>query len=138
MPDQKRNHFVEHRPFPDVVLKSQFFDMVGNRTLTNEQRLMLAVLADAINLVEEGPCSPGMRRSDSFTEARNWIFRSAIRCPLAFEDVCDALNIDAGALRSRIRSLISAHGPSPIRLQLKEATRGQRVTVNRARRRSRR
>ena len=48
------NKSPDQRPFPDVILKSQFFDTIGKRSLTSEQRLMLAVLADAINLVQDG------------------------------------------------------------------------------------
>ncbi len=130
------------RPFPDVILKSQFFDTIGKRSLTSEQRLMLAVLADAINLVQNGLLSTGGRKRNSFSEAENWIFRSKARCPLSFENVCDALEIDTDALRSRISALIAGNPAVPaqnlLRLRLKEASRMQRLTVNRVRRREHR
>ncbi len=82
---------ADQRPFPDVILKSQFFDTIGKRSLTSEQRLMLAVLADAINLVQEGHRSISPRRRTSFVEAKDWIFQSQgalpafirkrLRCP---------------------------------------------------------
>lgn len=127
----------EQRPFPDVILKSQFFDTIGKRSLTSEQRLMLAVLADAINLVQDGHRSLSPRKRNSFAEAKNWIFQST-RCPLSFDNVCDALAIDADALRWRVAALISGDPeamPAPLRLRLKEASRVQRLTVNRVRRR---
>src|SRR5207302_8897212 len=83
------NNPIDQRPFPDVILKSQFFELMGKRMLTSEQRLMLAVLADAINLVHDGCDSPSVRKRTSFAEARNWIFASGARCPLSFESVCD-------------------------------------------------
>ena len=43
----------DSRPFPDVILRSQFFELVGTHSLSSEQRLMLAVLADAINIVQD-------------------------------------------------------------------------------------
>ena len=128
----------DQRPFPDVILKSQFFDTIGKRSLTSEQRLMLAVLADAINLVQDGYRSASPRKRTSFTEAKNWIFQSGVRCPLSFENVCDALAIDAEALKWRVAALISGNPdamPAPLRLRLKEASRVQRLTVNRVRRR---
>ena len=128
----------EQRPFPDVILKSQFFDTLGKRSLTSEQRLMLAVLADAINLVQDGARSVSPRKRSSFAEAQNWIFQSGVRCPLSFENVCDALSIDAEALRWRVAGMISGNRdamPAPLRLRLKEASRVQRLTVNRVRRR---
>jgi hypothetical protein len=48
---QVPNKSSDQRPFPDVILKSQFFDTIGKRSLTSEQRLMLAVLADATRLI---------------------------------------------------------------------------------------
>ncbi len=131
---------VEERAFPDVVLKSQFFDSMGSRALSSEQRLMLAVLADAINVVHEGAGSPHTGRRNHFTEARNWIFQSTVHSPLSFESVCDALQIDAGALRLRLRALIARHpagAGSRLRLQLNEANRFHRMSVNRIRRRER-
>jgi len=136
---QVTNKPADQRPFPDVILKSQFFDTLGKRTLTSEQRLMLAVLADAINLVQDGYRSSSPRRRTSFSEAKNWIFQSGVRCPLSFENVCDALSIDAEALRWRVAALISGNPDAmsaPLRLRLKEASRVQRLTVNRIRRRT--
>ena len=56
---------ADPRPFPDVILRSQFFEMVGTRSLSSEQRLMLAVLADAINVVQEFGGSSSMRKRNS-------------------------------------------------------------------------
>jgi hypothetical protein len=130
------------RPFPDVILKSQFFEQMGRRALTSEQRLMLAVLADAINIVQEGLSSTSVRKRHSFVEARKWIFQSGVSCALAFESVCDALGIDPEALRWRIGGLVSQTSAetrvAPFKLRLKEAGRVQRLTVNRVRRRHRR
>ena len=77
----------------------------------------------------------------TFQEARDWIFRSGFRCPLAFENVCDALGIDTQALRERVSAMIyrgAEANISPLRLRLKEASRVQRLTVNRVRRRNNR
>jgi hypothetical protein len=123
------------RPFPDVILRSQFFEMVGTRSLSSEQRLMLAVLADAINVVQEFGGSNSPRKRNSFNEAWNWFFAKGISSPLSFESVCDALGIDAQGLRWRLSELVAGRGGSPLRLRLKEASRMQRLTVNRVRRR---
>src|SRR5262249_50035583 len=118
---QATNKTPEQRPFPDVVLKSQFFDTIGHRSLSSEQRLMLAVLADAINLVQEGGRSLTARKRTSFAEARDWIFQSGVRCPVSFESVCDALGIDSEALRWRVAAIISGSPATPLlRLRLKE------------------
>lgn len=127
------------RPFPDVILRSQFFELIGSRSLSSEQRLMLAVLADAINIVQDFHHSASARKRAPFGEAWSWIFAQGTKCPLAFESVCDALGIDSEALRWRLRALVSSDNKearvAPLRLRLKEASRVQRLTVNRVRRR---
>ena len=126
---------ADPRPFPDVILRSQFFEMVGTRSLTSEQRLMLAVLADAINVVQEFGSSSSLRKRNSFNEAWNWFFAKGVSSPLSFESVCDALGIDTQGLRWRLSELVAGRGGTPLRLRLKEASRMQRLTVNRVRRR---
>jgi hypothetical protein len=130
------------RPFPDVILRSQFFELVGTRALSSEQRLMLAVLADAINIVQDLHSSASARKRAAYLEAWNWIFTKSVACPLSFQNVCDALGIDTEALRWRLSALASgaSNGTrvAPLRLRLKEASRVQRLTVNRVRRRNHR
>jgi hypothetical protein len=126
---------ADPRPFPDVILRSQFCELVGTHSLSSEQRLMLAVLADAINVVQEYGGSVSLRKRNSFNEAWNWIFTKGITCPLSFDNVCDALGMDAKGLRWRLSELVEGRGGAPLRLRLKEASRMQRLTVNRVRRR---
>ncbi len=126
---------ADPRPFPDVILRSQFFEMVGARSRSSEQRLMLAVLADAINVVQEFGGSSSLRKRNSFNDAWNWFFTKGVTSPLSFENVCDALGMDAKGLRWRLSELVAGRGGSPLRLRLKEASRMQRLTVNRVRRR---
>jgi len=130
------NAAADPRPFPDVILRSQFFEMVGTRSFSSEQRLMLAVLADAINVVQEFGGSTSLRKRNSFNEAWSWIFTKGATSPLSFDNVCDALGMDARGLRWRLSELVAGRGGGPLRLRLKEASRIQRLTVNRARRRN--
>ena len=108
--------------------------MVGTRSLSSEQRLMLAVLADAINVVQEFGGSSSLRKRNSFSEAWNWILHQGVSCPLSFDSVCDALGIDAEGLRWRLSA-----GRRPRRHSAPSAAEGsepvQRLTVNRVRRR---
>ncbi|HXW82897.1 MAG TPA: hypothetical protein VEJ86_00690 [Candidatus Binataceae bacterium] len=140
MPENAAATGGDARPFPDIILRSQFFELVGRRALSSEQRLMLAVLADAINIVQECCHSPNPRKRAAFQEAWEWFFATGTRSPLSFEHVCDALGIDCPALRSRLQAMVSDENPraNRMRLRLKEASRIQRLTANRVRRRSRR
>ncbi len=122
---------------PDVILPSQFFESVGAQTFSSEQRLMLAILADAINVLGSTDSS-NLRKRKSFNEASSWVFANGITSPLSFDHVCNAVGVDAESLRRRLSELVSEHGGSLLRLRLKEASRMQRPTVIRVRRSRRR
>ncbi|HTQ23118.1 MAG TPA: hypothetical protein VMI09_00370 [Candidatus Binataceae bacterium] len=121
----------------DLILPSQFFELVGKSRFTSEQRLMLAVLADAINILQDwrGSFSPRKRRL--FIEAARWVMARGSHVPFSFDNVCDALEISPEALRHRLSALAAGTVDSPLpvaRLRLKEAGRLQHMTVNRSRR----
>lgn len=122
----------------DVILPSQFFDMSGKQRLGSEQRLMLAVLVDAVNILR----SAGARKRRLFAEASRWVVTRGDRYPFSFDNVCSALGIDAEALRRQL-SRVAMSSPGALRselgrLRLKESSRVQHMTVNRIRCRSHR
>jgi hypothetical protein len=123
---------------PDTILPSQFFESGGAQSFSNEQRLMLAVLIDAINVLGDSRVSPNRRRRKSFYDASSWVFADGITSPLSFDHVCDALSVDAKSLRRRLSELLSQHNGTLLRLRLKEAGRMKCLTVNRVRRSRRR
>ena len=86
------------------ILPSQYFDVSGGHRLTAEQRLMLALLADAINVYQQGVVSRATRKRLLYLDADRWIMMAAKPAPHAFSfnTVCDALGIDAGVLRRRL------------------------------------
>jgi hypothetical protein len=118
-------------PLPDVILPSQFFESVGARAFSSEQRLMLAVLIDAINALGNSRVSPNRRKRNSFNDASSWVFADGVRSPLSFDHVCEALSVDAQSLRRRLSELLLEHNGTLLRLRLKEAGRMQCMTVNR-------
>jgi hypothetical protein len=87
---------------PDVLLPNQFFGSAGAKTFSSEQRLMLAVLVDAINLV----LREKHRESTSFKEASSWIFARSVARWLSFEMACDAVGLNAEWLRKRLSELV--------------------------------
>jgi hypothetical protein len=86
------------------ILPSQYFDVSGGHRLTAEQRLMLALLADAINVYQQGVVSRATRKRLLYLDADRWIMMAAKTAPHAFSfnTVCDALGINAGVLRRRL------------------------------------
>ena len=121
----------------DLILPSQFFELVGKSRFTSEQRLMLAVLADAINILHDGRGSLSARKRRLFIDAARWVMTRGTNVPFSFDNVCDALEISAEALRNRLSALGTGAAGSQLplaRLRLKEAGRLQHITVNRNRR----
>lgn len=137
----QRNHMADQSDsfaMSDLILPSQFFEVVGKSRFSSEQRLMLAVLADAINILHDWRGSLSIRKRRMFAEAAHWVMTRSNNVPFSFDNVCDALEIDPEALRRRLAHAISggstdAHPPLA-RLRLKEAGRLQHMTVNRSRR----
>jgi len=85
------------------ILPSQYYDVSGGHRLTGEQRLMLALLADAINVYQQGALSRNTRKRLLFIDAERWITASAkCRHAFSFDTVCDALGINPGMLRRRM------------------------------------
>jgi hypothetical protein len=99
----------------DPPTPAQFFALSHRSDrLSPEQRLFLALLTDAINIVlfpnRHGPTY----RKSAVTEARSWVFDGDDGGPCSFQFACDALHIDADALRQGVQAAQVA--PPPRRL----------------------
>ena len=136
---QREREALDSMAATDVILPSQFFGAMGGGGLCSEQRLMLAVLVDAINILQGWNRLGSVRKRRAFAEASQWIITRGTHHPFAFDSVCDALGIDPSMLRGRLNGLAMGHGVSDrlgaVRLRLKESSRGQHMTANRVRRR---
>jgi hypothetical protein len=90
----------------DLILPCQYYDLSGGHRLSGEQRLMLALLTDAINVYQKGVLSRVARARRLYVDAERWIMaeRENANC-LSFITVCDALGINALLLRRRIIAL---------------------------------
>ncbi|MGH8011466.1 MAG: hypothetical protein ACREQ4_03055 [Candidatus Binataceae bacterium] len=127
--------------FTDVILPSQFFTAMGSGGLCSEQRLMLAVLVDAINILQGWQRLGNARKRRAFAEAGQWVNTRGTGYPFSFDSVCDALSINPEILRERLSGLVmgrlTGDGHTLGRLRLKESSRAQHMTANRVRRRRR-
>ena len=125
----------------DIILPSQYFATLGSVGLSSEQRLMLAVLVDAINVLRGWRGVGSGRKRRAFAEAAQWVNTTGTHYPFAFDSVCDALDIDSEMLRLRLRALTiglgTATSRSMGRLRLKELSRSPRMSAHRSRRRRR-
>jgi hypothetical protein len=89
----------------DLILPCQYFDISGGHSLSGEQRLMLALLTDAINVYQKGVLSRRANARRLYVDAERWILADDDTCGwLSFPTVCEALGIHTGLLRRRIIS----------------------------------
>jgi hypothetical protein len=122
------------------ILPCQFFDRSGGNRMGGEQRLMLAMLADAINVYQQGVLARSARKRLLYVDAERWIMAARPRLPaFSFETVCEALEIEPCALRRQLlawkhrmrRERECAH-PAP-HLRLKITPRESRMRPHRKR-----
>lgn len=87
----------------EVILPCQYYDLSGGERMSGEQRLMFALLVDAINVYQRGVMSAHAPTRRLYVDAEQWIMAYR-RAPgvLDFESVCDAVGIDPTLLRRRL------------------------------------
>jgi len=120
------------------ILPCQYFDVSAGYRLTGEQRLMLALLADAINVYQQGLRSRNTRKRLLLVDAERWIMAGAkSRHAFSFDSVCDALGINPGLLRRRmlawkheLRRNVHQRAATP-HLRLKITPRNQHLSQRR-------
>jgi hypothetical protein len=140
--NQPEGHIEQGDPFGlgGVILPCQFFGAMGGKSLCAEQRLMLAVLVDAINVLQGWNRLNNAHKRRAFVEAGHWVTTRDSSYPFSFDSVCEAINIDAEKLRAGLVSLVigfglqNGHGTTR-GLRLNEAGRVQNICENRGRRR---
>lgn len=94
----------------DVVLPSQAF---GPRSQpAPEQRLMLAVLHDALDCIEKYRFATSNLGRRLFNEAQQWFLAEEAHWPYSFESICGVLDLDSNAVRQRLR-VAPAPQPAP-------------------------
>jgi hypothetical protein len=88
----------------DVVLPSQHFG--PQRKQAPEQRLMIAVLHDALDCVEKYRFATGTHGRRLFREAQRWFLADETDWPYSFECICGVLDLDSNAVRQRLRVVL--------------------------------
>jgi hypothetical protein len=87
----------------DAVMPAQFYPARrGSASVEPIMRLMGGVLADAVRTFQRNFEAKSPVKRQEFKEARFWIFHDKTDGPFSFQDVCDALGIDARRLRALI------------------------------------
>jgi hypothetical protein len=69
-----------------------------------EQRLMLAVLVDAISSIERYGMGQGANNWGDCQAAVRWVTAHEQRWPFSFENICVVLDLDSAKLRATLRA----------------------------------
>ena len=85
----------------DILLPSQHFG--ARRMQAPEQRLMIAVLHDALDCVQKYRLATDPRGRRLFDEANHWFLASETDWPYSFECICGTLDLDSNAVRQHLR-----------------------------------
>ena len=83
---------------PDVLLPIQF-SAVRRRPTAPEERLMLAVLEDAINCLQKYRDNPQPQGQRLYREAKRWLMDSGMDWTFSFERICEVLGLDSDYVR---------------------------------------
>jgi len=87
-------------PF-DIVLPVQHFE--ARHQPAPEQRLMVAVLQDALDCVAKYRVADDAQGQRLFREANQWLLAAGTDWPYSFESICAVLDLDLDAVRQRVR-----------------------------------
>lgn len=93
----------------DILLPSQHFG--PRRMQAPEQRLMIAVLHDALDCLEKYRFATASHGRRLFHEAKEWFLADETAWPYSFECICGVLDLDSNAVRQRLRV---APEPQPV------------------------
>jgi hypothetical protein len=90
---------------PETVLPSQFFDRVRRRKdLTGEQRLLYAVMEDAVEMYVKHAAARLPLHQRLFDDAEAWIESDERGWVYSFEAICDHLGLDVDYVRAGLRA----------------------------------
>jgi hypothetical protein len=84
---------------PDVMLPVQ---LINRPAVRGEERLMLAVLRDALLRFQKYALATDRRGRRLFSEVDDWIQCRDRSWPFSFENICEVLQIDSGYVRSEL------------------------------------
>lgn len=85
---------------PDILCGNQFLKVFRQRSYSErEEKLMFAVLTDAIECFQKYSDGKSRRSRKLFRDAEAWIACRDSCWPFSFENICEVLNINPNYLR---------------------------------------
>ena len=120
---------------PDILARYEYSKGFRRKLhLCAEQRLMFAVLADAIECFQRYHNSKQRHLRALCRNAETWILNRSQRSLFSFEIICESLNLDPGYLRQgllswRANQMAEPWLPKKIRTPLRYQTRVRSVEL---------
>ena len=109
-----------------IILPAQFASVRGGPP-SGIPALLVAIIEEAIASLMAGARSQGSRQRAEAKCAERWISSSDASHPFSFESICDALDLDASALRREILQQAAKAPARPARARRRhEVPRGDR------------
>ena len=103
MIDRQPHRFADAEPMsPDVILPSQWLPEFPQR-LMPEKRLLIAIVDDSVNCFLKYRFATDARGQRRFDEVMRWLLAEETDWPYSFESICEVLDLDANAVRHRLR-----------------------------------
>jgi hypothetical protein len=94
----------------DALAFERYEGVFRSEPLSPEQRLILAVLDDAVQSFIAGIRPRNGKEQRRFEEAQSWIMKAEAGWVFSFESICDQLGLDPDYLRSGLEKLrVEAH-----------------------------
>jgi hypothetical protein len=88
----------------DVILPEQYFARLRQKgDFPAEQRLLFAVLEDAVHCFQANLFARTVRRQQAFEEAEQWLLEPEMDATVTLEYVCDVFGFDAEYVRTGLR-----------------------------------
>jgi hypothetical protein len=104
MPEFDVHERSENLFAPDSLLATQYFDRIRRRKdLTGEQRLMCAVIEQALDDYMKYAAGTDRARRALFADVEGWIDSADCSWLYSFETICDHLGLDGDYVRAGLR-----------------------------------
>lgn len=135
-----RHPMVEDKVYslfqPDVLMSSQYLATTQSKTRREpEQRLMLAVLEDAVWCFQNGVAAKDRRKRDLSQEAEAWLMEDGGDWLFSFNEICELLGIEPKNVRKHLQRWKEQWLSRPAGTKLDRPSGGQPKTPGEKRRR---
>lgn len=90
------------RLFESDILAAYDFASYSQPGYRPEERLMMAVLSDALLCLQKYHLASDKQGRKNFTDAEQWVLDNGNQWPFSFANICDTLGISPGYLRGQL------------------------------------